>query len=57
MLRIIRNFYQAGYLSGTDAVAAAISGGTLINGDQLYYNTTSQRYATVVGNAIQLATN
>lgn len=57
MLRIIRNFYQAGYLSGTDAIAAAISGGTLVNGDQLFYNTTAQRYGTVVGNAIQLATN
>lgn len=59
MFTIRRNFYDVGQLSGTDAIAAAISGGTLINGDQLIYRFLSNQviYGTMVGNAVVLAKN
>jgi hypothetical protein len=57
MLQIRRSFYNMGVLSGTDAVAAAISGGTLISGDVLLYNFSQQIYGTIVGNALVLAKN
>jgi hypothetical protein len=58
MFQIQRSYYNLGTLiSGTDAIAAAITAGTLINGDVLLYALTTRQYGTVVGNAIQLATN
>lgn len=58
MFQIRRNFYNAGYISGTDAIAAAISGGTLISGDVLYYTAQNQVvFGRIVGNALVTATN
>lgn len=58
MFQIRRNYYNAGYISGTDAIAAAISGGTLINGDVLYYTFQNQvAFGKIVGNALVTSTN
>lgn len=58
MFQIRRSYYNVGYISGTDAIAAAISGGTLINGDVLVYTFQNQVvYGRVVGNALVTATN
>jgi hypothetical protein len=55
MLRVVRSFYQVGYTNIPGAAAAI--GSTLQNGDQLYFQTTSVLYATVVGNSLVYATN
>jgi hypothetical protein len=58
MFQVQRSYYNlATLISGTDTIAAAISAGTLINGDALLYALTTRVYGTVVGNAVQLATN
>jgi hypothetical protein len=58
MFQIRRSFYNVGYISGTDAIAAAISGGTLINGDQLFYTANNQvSFGKIVGNALVTSTN
>lgn len=55
MLRIVRSFYQVGITNITSA--PGLVGSTLQAGDVLYYNTTAQIYATVVGNALVFPTN
>jgi|HubBroStandDraft_2_1064218.scaffolds.fasta_scaffold207496_2 hypothetical protein len=58
MFQVVRNYYALSTLiSGTDTIAAAITAGTLQNGDVLYYSLTTRIYGTVVGNAVTLATN
>ena len=58
MFQVQRSYYNLSTLiSGTDTIAAAITAGTLQNGDILLYALTTRIYGTVVGSAIQLATN
>jgi hypothetical protein len=57
MLTIRRGFYNVGTLAGTGSIAGAL-GSTLIAGDILLYDLSTQVYGTVnaAANAVVLAT-
>jgi len=57
MFQIVRNYYNAGLVSGPDVIAAQITAGTLKSGDVLVYALTNRAYGYINGSTLVLATN
>lgn len=57
MFQILRNYYNVGFIAGTDSIAAAISASTLQNGDILVWALTSRYFANIVGGTYVIVQN